>query len=181
MKVIFLDHDGVICLEKNWGSRLKKQRNWGRSSGMSFKQVPVEYRFDDFDKDCINILNQILEETDAEIVTSSDWKLHATIDEMSEFFRHQGVIKSPIDFTKDGWGGGVNHILDTLPFDKHRDIEITRIAEILDWLQQHPEVTKWVVVDDLNMNELEHFVHTRFPREGIKQLGIKNKILKHLI
>ena len=26
MKVIFLDHDGVICLSGNWGSRFKKQQ-----------------------------------------------------------------------------------------------------------------------------------------------------------
>ena len=25
MKVIFLDHDGVICLPKQWGSREKKR------------------------------------------------------------------------------------------------------------------------------------------------------------
>jgi len=25
MKVIFLDHDGVICLSSEWGNRFKKQ------------------------------------------------------------------------------------------------------------------------------------------------------------
>ena len=27
MKVIFLDHDGVICLSTEWGGRYKKQKN----------------------------------------------------------------------------------------------------------------------------------------------------------
>ena len=27
MKVIFMDHDGVICLESEWGSRFDKKRN----------------------------------------------------------------------------------------------------------------------------------------------------------
>ena len=26
MKVLFLDHDGVICLEKQWGTRYDKQQ-----------------------------------------------------------------------------------------------------------------------------------------------------------
>ena len=28
MKVIFLDHDGVICLPDQWGSRYKKERKY---------------------------------------------------------------------------------------------------------------------------------------------------------
>jgi hypothetical protein len=26
MKVIFLDHDGVICLSNNWGNRFKNKK-----------------------------------------------------------------------------------------------------------------------------------------------------------
>jgi hypothetical protein len=50
MKVIFLDNDGVICLSSNWGSRLKKQKKMGyKPSFDNNKQLPVEYRFDNFD------------------------------------------------------------------------------------------------------------------------------------
>jgi hypothetical protein len=31
MKVIFLDHDGVICLQNNWGSRHKKREAFYKS------------------------------------------------------------------------------------------------------------------------------------------------------
>jgi len=50
-KVIFLDHDGVICLSHNWGTRHTKQRKWGkRKMSMDVRSIPIEYRFDNFDK-----------------------------------------------------------------------------------------------------------------------------------
>ena len=82
MKVIFLDHDGVICLSNNWGGRMKKQKKYGRKLSQSIGSLPVNVRFDDFDRKAIEVLNSILEETDAEIVISSDWKKHATIEEL---------------------------------------------------------------------------------------------------
>ena len=41
MKVILLDHDGVICLSGNWGSRFKKQQNIRieASSGLSKEEI----------------------------------------------------------------------------------------------------------------------------------------------
>ncbi len=74
MKVLFLDHDGVICLSTEWGGRFKKQKKWGgRKMSMSNGEVPLEYRFDNFNKKAVKVLNEILEETGAEIVVSSDW------------------------------------------------------------------------------------------------------------
>jgi len=71
--------------------------------------------------------------------------------------------------------------------------------EIGHWLENHPEVTHWVAVDDLNMSVeflgdrftskdgsdsnpgLTNFVLTPRAWEGIKQSGIKEKILKYLM
>jgi hypothetical protein len=58
----------------------------------------VEYRFDNFNK-TLKVLNQILIETDVEIVVSSDWRFSCTLDEMKELFRKYGVVKEPIDYT----------------------------------------------------------------------------------
>jgi hypothetical protein len=83
MKVIFLDNDGVICLSSNWGSRLKKQKKLGYNPEFNDNnQLPVEYRFDNFDVKAVKILNQILETTGAEIVVSSDWRLHGSLEEL---------------------------------------------------------------------------------------------------
>lgn len=73
MKVIFLDHDGVICLEPQWGGRFDKQDKVGRKMSQDVRSLPVSARFDDFDKEAVEVLNSILEETGAEIVVSSDW------------------------------------------------------------------------------------------------------------
>jgi len=99
MKVIFLDHDGVICLSTEWGSRHKKQKKFGRKMSQGMLEIPVEVRFDNFNKKAVNILNEILEETGAEIVVSSDWKRWANVEEMGEYYESKGIKKKPIDFT----------------------------------------------------------------------------------
>ena len=57
------------------------------------------FGFDDFDKKAIKILNEILEETGAEIVVSSDWRLHANLEELGDYYISQGIIKRPIAVT----------------------------------------------------------------------------------
>ena len=101
MKVIFLDNDGVICLADNWGGRHKKQKEWGgRKLSMTVKEMQVKYRFDNFDKKAIAVLNSIIEETGAEIVVSSDWRLHASLEELGDYYEAQGIIKRPIATTE---------------------------------------------------------------------------------
>ena len=199
MKVIFLDNDGVICLSSNWGSRIKKQKKLGSEPVFNQKnQLPVEYRFDNFDVKAIKVLNEILKETDAEIVVSSDWRLHGTLEELGEYYTSQGIIKKPIGFTEvfdyTTW-------LDEgrIPADfnwwRTDSREQERHFEIKDWLNSHPEVTHWVAIDDLHMGihveassygsydrdwGLENFVWTPRDWEGIKQSGIKQKIIKYL-
>ena len=197
MKVIFLDNDGVICLANNWGSRFKKQNKWGgRKLSMSMSSIPIEYRFDNFDVKAVKILNEILEETDAEIVVSSDWQNFATLDELGEYYESQGIIKKPIGVTKEI--GDVDfEKYDKMPWNRDLDLEQHRSLEILEWLEAHAEVTHWVAVDDLHMGihvenswrgaydredwGLENFVWTPRDNKGIKQSGIKDKILKFLL
>ena len=186
MKVIFLDHDGVICLSNNWGNRFKKQKEWGgRKLSMTTLEMPVEYRFDDFDEKAVNVLNEILEETDAEIVVSSDWKRWATVEEMGEYYESKGIIKKPIAFT--------DSILyddyEDFPWHRKCELEQTRSLEIAQYLGLNTVITHWVAIDDLNMSlkiegdkewGLKNFVLTPIDNEGIKQIGIKDKILNFL-
>jgi hypothetical protein len=189
MKVIFLDHDGVICLSDNWGNRFKKQKSWGkRKLSMSTLSMPVEYRFDNFDEDAVKVLNEILEETGAEIVVSSDWKLHATLDELGEYYELHGVNKKPIALTPNIQNCTVHGNL--FIWSPRWDLEQTRTIEIKQYLHDHPEVTHWVSVDDLNMGKIgepwkdewaiDNFVLTPKSNEGIKQSGVKEKILNFL-
>ena len=150
MKILFLDNDGVICLSDNWNTRQKKWARWRSQNPQSSKYLPdapVNIRFDDFDKKAIRILNEIIIETDCEIVVSSDWRAHATLRELGDYYLHQGIVKRPIDMT------GNTLSKDTKFWDPKTDLEETRSAEILEWLAGHPEVTNWVAVDDLDMSE----------------------------
>ena len=102
MKVIFLDNDGVICLSNNWGGRSKKWAKYRSENpnGSQFKpDAPVFVRFDDFDTKAVKVLNSVLEETGAEIVVSSDWRYHASLEELGDYYESQGIIKRPIGIT----------------------------------------------------------------------------------
>jgi hypothetical protein len=192
MKILILDNDGVICLSNNWGGRKKKwakYRSANPNSSPNLKDAPVEYRFDDFDKKAIKVLNEILEETGAEIVVSSDWKLHATLEELGDYYESQGIIKRPIAVTPN-----IEHCKDyddNFMWSPQWDLEQTRTIEIKQYLHDHPEITHWVSIDDLNMGKIgepwkdiwaiDNFVLTPKRNEGIKQCGIKEKIINYLI
>lgn len=187
MRILVLDNDGVICLPNNYGGRSKKwskYRSENPESSKFLKEAPVTVRFDDFDEKAIKILNEVLEETGAEIVVSSDWKLHANLEELGIYYESQGIIKKPIAITPnledfDPETAGLFHWKGWF--------ERKRILEINKYLETHPEITHWVAIDDMNMSHdahngygLENFVHTPRSNEGIKQSGIKEKILKYL-
>ena len=193
MKVIFLDHDGVICLSNNWGTRYKKQRKWGNiKMSMTSKDMPLEVRFDDFDEKSISVLNEIIQTTGAEIVVSSDWKHHANVDEMGLYYESQDICKKPIAFTPNL--GDCTNYDDTFEWNRQWDLEQTRSLEIKQYLQDHPEITHWVAIDDLNMGKtgldysvefqhdwgLDNFVLTPKGSKGIKEVDIKEKVINYL-
>lgn len=180
MKIIFLDNDGVICLSNNWGSRFKKYRKWMKENGVDSFLIdgtdkPVDILFDDFDEKSIKVLNQIIEETDAEIVVSSDWRYHANLNDLGDYYISQGIVKRPIDITPKTKDMDIE-------WEKYgkMDLEQERSLEIEYWLKEN-KVDEWVAIDDLNMSEyLDNFVLTSKQNEGIKQCGVKEKVIKIL-
>jgi hypothetical protein len=190
MKVILLDNDGVICLSNNWGGRTKKwakYRNKNPDGSKEKKDAPVFFRFDDFDTKAVKVLNEILEETGAEIVVSSDWKLYATLEELGDYYESQGIIKRPIDLTPNIQHCTVHGNL--FIWSTQWESEQLRTIEIKQYLHDHPEITHWVSIDDLNMGKIgepwkdvwaiDNFVLTPRSSQGIKQSGIKEKILNY--
>ena len=191
MKILFLDHDGVICLSNNCGGRKNKwakYRSANPETSPNLKDAPVEVRFDDFDSKAVKVLNGIIKETGAEIVISSDWKLHATLGELGDYYESQGIIKRPIALTPDIQNCTVHGNL--FMWSQEWDLEQVRTIEIKQYLHDHTEITHWVSIDDLNMGKIgepwkdiwaiDNFVLTPKSSEGIKQSGIKEKILKYL-
>lgn len=197
MKVIFLDNDGVLCLYKNYGSRLKKQdKLYGKIDVPKYNEVDILTRFDNLDQKAVKTFNEILEKTGAEYVVSSDWKEYATLDELGFYYLSQNVIKRPIGFTEtcddNGWQE-IGLIPKDFPWSRNGYKEQRRHFEITKYLKDHPEITHWVAIDDMNLAKkfkdfsgeierswgLENFVRTD-ELEGIKRSGTKEKIINFL-
>jgi len=157
---IYLDLDGVLATTAQFYSK-KRHEEWNCYS---------------FDKKCVKVFNEILKETNAKIILSSDWKTHYDLETMNRIFEWNGIITPITDFTPTLWG---------VKFTKLEELELCRAAEILHYVYNNKyDFASWVAIDDLNLHDLlpdENFVQTPKIYEGIKQTGIKEKILKRLL
>ena len=123
--------------------------------------------FSDFDLLAVNTLNQIIDQTGAEIVIASDWKLKISLEGMREFYQAQGIKKQPIGYT--GWLPGAPTY--------HQQ----RATEINTWLEQHPETTQWAAIDDLYMGTwLTNFVWAKNVQLGINDVDVQKQLLNYL-
>lgn len=161
MKIIFLDIDGVLATDKEFMTNRTKFRL--KYPDADKLRIPYP-----FNKDAVKIFNEILDETDAEIVLSSDWRLHFDLEELDGIFKFNGVKKSPIAITS-----------------KHKrkmssDLEDDRSYQIQEYKNEH-KIENWVAIDDLNLSFSlkDRFFITR-SGQGIKQTGLKDKIINKL-
>jgi hypothetical protein len=160
MKIIFLDIDGVLATNKEYSTNRTKfmeKYPWA-------KELRVPYGWN---KGCVEILNEILDSTNAEIVISSDWRFHWDLDELDIIFKENGVKKSPLFGTIKN------------KRKMSSDLEDDRVYQISEWVKLNkPE--KWVAIDDMNLSSLgPNFFRTK-DSEGLKQTGFKEKIIKYL-
>jgi hypothetical protein len=124
--------------------------------------------FSDFDPAAVEILNKILDQTGAEIVVSSDWKLKTSIEGMCEFYQKQGIKKMPIDYTAWLPGAATYHE--------------QRASEINAWLTQHPDTTQWAAVDDLYMGTwLTNFAWAKNVHLGLNDATVQQQLRDILI
>ena len=151
---IFLDLDGVLVT----------------SSQLYAKDNPV-YHNHTFDKKCVRVLNEILENTTADIVISSDWKTNYSLQALNNVFNLNGITREIIAVTPSLWG---------IEYFNYTQLEDCRAAEILLYINEH-NITNYVAVDDLNLSPwIPNFVWCKRANEGIKQFGIKEQILNTL-
>lgn len=161
--IIFLDIDGVLATNKQYNlnaGNFMRKNEWA-------SKLNVKYPFD---KGCVDIFNEILTTTGAEIVLSSDWKYYYTLDQLDIIFKENGVIKSPFDVT-------TNNMVSMSYLEKNRAYQIKTYIT-------NNNIVKYAIIDDLNLLNFYDSVENNFIRtynsEGLKQLGIKDKIIKLL-
>ena len=160
MKVLFLDHYGVMCLSTKPVTRTQ----FSMPAEDEFADTGITF-FSDFDPKAVAVLNDIIALTGAEIVISSDWKRETTLSGMCEFYQRQGIKKMPIAYTDWLPGAPTYHE--------------QRAGEINAWLEQHPEITQWAAVDDLYMGTwLTNFVWAKDVHLGIKDTTVQQQIIE---
>jgi hypothetical protein len=160
MKLLFLDHYGVMCLGKP--GIIRSETSQPTADEFADTGITV---FSDFDSDAVSILNSLWDSIGFEIVISSDWKRHTTLDGMCAFYQRQGIKKMPRAYT------------DWLP--GHTTYHKQRATEINTWLDQHPEITHWAAVDDLYMGSwLTNFVWAKNIHLGIKDKTVQKQIIE---
>ena len=147
MKVIFLDCDGVLNTQFS-------KSFFGRYVGC--------------DDDKLERLKRIVDATGAKIVVSSTWRLD--ISRGNGNFNASGIYQYLLDNLKR-YDLEVYDITPECSY--HRTL---RGTEIRKWLEEHPEVTEWVVLDDEYFGDFsyqkifQHLVETNFyiPNGGLQ-------------
>jgi hypothetical protein len=125
VKVIFLDFDGVL---NNYGSFLYEARRRKKWKLQGIKGNVNET----FDNVCASNLQYILDTyPEVKIVVSSTWRLLFSVEELKAKF-----AEYHIDDTR---------IIGCTPEDKLR---ASRGIEIKSYLENHPEIKQYVIIDD---------------------------------
>ena len=161
---IFLDVDGVLATSHQYYTNRKK-----------WHEMYDCYRFDE---KCVKVFNEILSKTNPVIILTSDWREKYSIEIMNEIFKWNNVNGKVLNFTENLWG---SH------FFSVQDLEKCRAGEINMFVKKYEplfENANWIAIDDLDLSPWiseEHFIRTPRANEGIKQSGVKDKILNILL
>ena len=144
MKYLFIDIDGVV----NSTAFFKRREELKEYKELSFP-------LDSFDKDAISLLNYIIDNTDAKIVISSDWRFD---EDLIPCLKYHGLKYEIYGIT---------------PYDKH----YRRGIEIQKFLLNEKDVETYCIIDDI-INHLlptqyDYIVHTSFSDGLTKELADK--------
>jgi hypothetical protein len=152
MKVLFLDIDGVLNSEQFYRAL--------------YRQVNVALALTDFCPiACSNLMEILVEAPEVKIVVSSSWRIGTELSELRQILwanakvpENRVIDKTPL---LSDWGG-------------------PRGFEIQAWLDKHPEVTKFVILDDTDdMEHLKPFLVLTDLKHGL-QLRDSEKVLSLL-
>lgn len=129
MKIIFIDIDGPLSYGTWADGKVKIMEGTAHEFTIPYQWV----------KDDCDALNEIIKQTNALLVVSSDWKKHYGLYQLKEIFEHYGIGR---------W-----NILDTTThFNPMRKMssppEWDRACEIKTWVKSF-HLKNWIAIDDM--------------------------------
>lgn len=131
MKVVFLDVDGVLNCASRWGSLptcATEMHSGGKIDPIATKR-----------------LKTIIDATGAKIVVSSTWRI-VHMKALTAWLHRHGIDQKHVI-------GRTPHHLSVKVVGKEV-VSIPRGRQIQEWLDAHPEVTRFVILDD--DEDMEH-------------------------
>lgn len=147
MKVVFLDFDGVLNSAQSatfWHNK-RDQSKWENELYKEWQGSLFEYLAFEFCPIALSNMEELMRRVpDLKVVVSSTWRLNNDVEALKKILHPAKLI--------------VNAIIDTTP-----NIRITpRGNEIQAWLDKHPEVTEFVIIDDDSdmLHLTDKLVHT---------------------
>jgi len=145
-KIVFLDIDGVLNHHAFWDRYVEEH---GKHVGMHHELCPIS----------MGHLNRLLDETGAEVVVSSTWRLGRSLEELQEVLEANG-------FTGEVVGKTMNSYSNRRLWEKYHQL---RGRQIMAYIREHlEEGDRFVILDDdSDMGPmLPWFVQTGF-KEGL--------------
>ena len=140
VRVIFLDIDGVLN-SNFWNDNHQKEISDGTL----------------IDIEKVRLLSKLVKNTDAKIILHSGWKfwfdsalhpLRKEAEHLKMLFGQEGLMIA--DVTPDH---------STEEIKKSKKFSLVKASEILAWLDEHKEVDKWIVIDDLDLHNPDIEAH----------------------
>ncbi|MGN0350925.1 MAG: HAD domain-containing protein [Roseburia sp.] len=135
-KVIFLDIDGVLN-SNFWNNNHQEEISDGTL----------------IDEEKVKLLGELIRNTDAKIVLHSGWKnwfdtnkkpMRKEAEKLRILLEKEGLVIE--DVTPD---------YSTEDIRRSKKFSLIKAGEILAWLEEHKEVKKWIVIDDLDLHNAE--------------------------
>jgi len=148
MKVVFLDFDGVLNSTQShafWSSKRDREK-WENELYDQWKGTLYEYLALEFCPIAMSNVEELVRRVpDIKVVISSSWRNGKDVEALKKILAPAKALS--------------NAVIDTTP----RFHGQVRGAEIQDWLDNHPEVTHYVIIDDdrdMLETQKKNFVNT---------------------
>lgn len=147
MKVIFLDVDDVLNCITTTDKILKPDGTPSWIPDYEGKEAWVG-----LDEDKLELIRNIIKETRAKIVLSTSWRTDAIA---TMYLKERLGLET------------ANQIIGQTPYSRCTN---PRADEIDEWLAEHKEVTKFIVIDNLEKDDLQRFGRSYIQTNPMKGL-----------